>query len=71
MQLFDGRGDKFLTLDEIARFFDYDPDFVRARVEAGKLPCFQLGDELLFSQRALEYWVLSLQVNIQPRIADD
>ena len=66
MQLFDGEGERILTLQETARLFDYDEDFVRERAEAGGLPSLCVGDELLFSKTALERWILGLKVNVHP-----
>ena len=65
MQLFDGRGDKVLTLQEAADALDYDEDYVRERAEAGQIPSFRLGDELMFSKAALEGWILNLTSGVK------
>jgi excisionase family DNA binding protein len=60
MHLFDGLGDRIWTLSEAAEALDYDEDHVREHAEAGHLPSFKIGDELMFSKGELESWILSL-----------
>ena len=60
MRLFDGRGDRILTLQETADALDYDEEYVRERAESGLIPSFLVGGELMFSKSELERWILSL-----------
>lgn len=62
MHLFDGRGERILTLSEAAEALDYDQDYVLRHAEDGTLPSFTVDDELMFSKSALEDWILSIKV---------
>ena len=60
MHLFDGLGDRIWTLTEASEALDYDEEYVRQHAEAGLLPSFKIGGELMFSKAELESWILRL-----------
>ena len=62
MTLFDGSGDRIWTVNEVAAALDYSEEYITKRAEAGMLPSFKCGGELLFSKAELERWFLDLKV---------
>lgn len=62
MPLFDGSGDRIWTVAEVAAELDYSEAYITRRAEAGMLPSFRCGGELLFSKAQLERWFLDLKV---------
>jgi excisionase family DNA binding protein len=60
VHLFDGLGDRIWTISEASEALDYDEEYVRKHAEAGRIPSFKVGDELMFSKAELESWILSL-----------
>ena len=62
MTLFDGSGDQIWTVSELAAALDYSEAYIAERAEAGVLPSFRYGGELLFSKAELERWFLDLKV---------
>lgn len=69
MVLFDGGGDQIWTVSEVAAALDYSEAYIKERAEAGILPSFRDGDELMFSKAELERWFLKLKVVMKS--ADD
>ena len=67
MILFDGTGDRLWTVSEVAAALDYSEAYIRERAEAGILPSFTVGDELMFSKAELERWFLETQGDELPR----
>jgi excisionase family DNA binding protein len=60
--LFDGGGDQIWTVAEVAAVLDYSERYIRTQAEAGVLPSFRVGDELMFSKAELEQWFMKLKI---------
>jgi excisionase family DNA binding protein len=60
--LFDGAGDQIWTVAEVAAVLDYSERYIRTQAEAGVLPSFRVGDELMFSKAELEQWFMKLKI---------
>jgi len=66
--LFDDGGDRIWTVAEVAAELGYSEAYITEQAEAGVLPSFTDGDELLFSKAELERWFLKLSVFIEHRL---
>lgn len=60
MHLFDGHGERLLTLKEAAAALDYDEEYVSEHAKKGVIPGVRTDGEWLFSKSALERWILGL-----------
>jgi excisionase family DNA binding protein len=69
--LFDGGGDQIRTVAEVAAVLDYSERYVRTQAEAGVLPSFKVGDELMFSKAELEQWFLKLKIMMKSIDVDE
>ena len=61
MTLFDGSGDRIWTAEELAAALNSSEEYITKRAEAGVLPSFRYGGELLFSKAELERWITEVK----------
>jgi len=59
--LFDGSGDQIWTADELAAALNSSEAYITEQAEAGVLPSFKYGGELLFSKAELERWIMEVK----------
>jgi excisionase family DNA binding protein len=59
--LFDGSGDQIWTADELAAALNSSEAYITEQAEAGVLPSFKYGGELLFSKAELERWIMKVK----------
>jgi hypothetical protein len=59
--LFDGGGDQIWTVAKWQQCL-ITPSATSTQAEAGVLPSFRVGDELMFSKAELEQWFMKLKI---------
>jgi excisionase family DNA binding protein len=62
---------EIMTLKDVAQYLRWHPRSVYRRLKTGEISAFKLGNHWRFSRAAIDKWVASLQVSLQPRRGRD